>query len=157
MRHLQLVAFVVYIPYFRVVVKWGVLLLKIYGKHDIDKDMDKDKKHEQLLKSLHDPEFRKAIIDEHIDVGIAFQIRAIRKQQKLTQKKLADLLGKYQSEISGWEDPGEGGYSLQTLKELAKAFDVGLLVRFVPFNTLIDWTIDLTEPMTSPTRFTEEH
>jgi hypothetical protein len=39
---------------------------------------------------------------------------------------------------------------------LAKAFDVGLLVRFVPSSTLINWTVDLTSAVIAPPSFNEE-
>jgi len=115
-------------------------------------------KHTQLWESLRDPELRKQLIDEHINVGIAFQIHGLRQRQGLKQKELAKLLGdeKKQPLISAWEDPNYGKYTLNTLKDLAKAFDVGLLVRFVPFSTLIDWTVDLTSDAIAPPSFTEE-
>ncbi len=115
-------------------------------------------KREQMYESISDPEFRKQLIDEHINVGIAFQIRSLRNRQKMTQTKLAKLLGdkRKQPLISEWENPNYGKYTLGTLKDLAKAFDVGLLVRFVPFNTLVDWTIDLTSDIIAPPSFGEE-
>ncbi len=115
-------------------------------------------KYKQMWKSLRDPEYRKQLIDEHINVGIAFQIRSLRERQKLTQTKLAELMGdnNKQPMISEWEDPNYGKYTLTTLKDLAKAFDVGLLVRFVPFSTLINWTIDLTSDVIAPPNFGEE-
>ena len=115
-------------------------------------------KSEQIWRSLRDAEFRRQFIDEHIDVGIALQIRALRERQVLTQAKLAELLGdkKNQPVISSWEDPSYGKYTLTTLKDLAKAFDVGLLVRFVPFSKLVDWTTDLTGDLMAPANFTYE-
>ena len=118
--------------------------------------MNTTNKHEQMWESLRDPEFRKQLIDEHINVGIAFQIRSLRDRQKLTQTKLAELLGIKQPLISEWENPNYGKYTLGTLKDLAKVFDVGLLVRFVPFSTLVDWTVDLTSDAIAPPNFSEE-
>lgn len=118
--------------------------------------MNTTNKHEQMWESLRDPEFRKQLIDEHINVGIAFQIRSLRDRQELTQEKLAELLGIKQPLISEWENPNYGKYTLGTLKDLAKAFDVGLLVRFVPFSKLVDWTINLTSDVIAPPSFGEE-
>lgn len=111
---------------------------------------------EQIWESLSDPEFRKQFIDEHVNVGIAFQIRSLRNRQELTQFDLAQLLDAKQPLVSAWENPNYGKYSLKTLKELAKAFDVGLLVRFVPFSTLVGWTINLTHDVIAPPSFSEE-
>ena len=111
---------------------------------------------DQMWESLRDPESRKQFIDEHITVGVALQIRSIREQQKLTQVKLAQSLNVKQPLLSQWENPNYGNYSLSTLRELAKAFDVGLLVRFVPFSTLVDWTLNLPKYIIAPPSFSEE-
>lgn len=118
--------------------------------------MTTDNKREQILGSLHDPEYRHQFVEEEIDVGIAFQIRALRNRQNLKQAKLADKLKVKQPLVSSWENPNYGKYSLGTLKDLAKAFDVGLLVRFVSFNTLVDWTVNLTNESIAPPSFDEE-
>ncbi len=113
-------------------------------------------KREQIRQSLSDPGYRHQFVEEEINVGIAFQIRSIRVRQKLTQGNLADLLGVKQPLVSSWENPNYGKYSLATLKELAKAFDVGLLVRFMPFSKLVDLTVDLTKEVIAPPNFSEE-
>ena len=115
-----------------------------------------DKKREQIWESLRDPEYRHQFVEEEINVGIAFQIRSLRNRQNLRQVELADRLGGKQSLVSSWENPNYGRYSLGTLKVLAKAFDVGLLVRFVPFSTLVDWTLNLTSDTIAPPSFNEE-
>jgi transcriptional regulator with XRE-family HTH domain len=113
-------------------------------------------KRDQMWESMRDSEFRKQFIDEHINVGIAFQIRSLRDRQNLTQANLAERLNAKQPLVSAWENPNYGRYTLATLKDLAKAFDVGLLVRFVPFSTLVDWTIDIKPDATAPPSFSEE-
>lgn len=113
-------------------------------------------KKEQMLENLSDSDFRKQFINEHVDVGIAFQIRSLRNRQELFQSDLAKLLDVKQPLVSSWENPDYGRYTLKTLKDLAKAFDVGLLVRFVPFSTLVDWTVDLTSDVIAPPNFDEE-
>lgn len=111
---------------------------------------------EQMWENLRDPEFRKQFIDEHVNVGIAFQIQSLRNRQNLTQKGLAGKLKVKQPLVSSWENPNHGKYNLATLNELAKAFDVGLLVRFVPFSTLVDWTVNLSTDVIAPPSFAEE-
>lgn len=118
--------------------------------------MTMDNKREQIWQSLSDSGYRHQFVEEEINVGIAFQIRSLRNRQNLTQEQLAELLKGKQSLLSTWENPNYGKYSIATLKELAKAFDVGLLVRFVPFSTLVDWTINLTSNVIAPPSFAEE-
>jgi len=113
-------------------------------------------KQEQMWENLRDKDFRKQFIDEHVNVGIAFQIRSLRNRQNLKQSELAQLLDVKQPLVSSWENPNYGKYTLNTLKNLAKAFDMGLLVRFVPFDTLIDWTVNLTSDAIAPPSFNEE-
>ena len=114
-------------------------------------------KHEQIRRSLDDTEYRHQFVEEEINVGIAFQIRSLRNRQELTQGELANLMDVKQPLVSAWENPNYGKYTLGTLKGLAKAFDVGLLVRFVPFSKLVDWTVNLTNDMIAPPNFIEEH
>jgi len=113
-------------------------------------------KREQIWRSLNDGEYRHQFIEEEINVGLAFQIRALRNRQNLTQGELADKLGVKQPLISSWENPDYGKYTLATLKDLSKAFDVGLLVRFVPFSTLLNWTANLKPGDLAPSSFSEE-
>ena len=92
----------------------------------------------QIVASLADKEYRDAFVQEAINQGIAFQIRAIRNQRGWTQGDLAERASKAQPEISRLEDPGYEGYTLKTLAKLASAFDVALTVRFIPFSALAD-------------------
>ncbi|MFH1383021.1 MAG: helix-turn-helix transcriptional regulator [Chloroflexota bacterium] len=113
-------------------------------------------KWEQIWESLKDPEYRRQFIDEHVNVGIAFQIRSLRNRQRKKQSELAEMLHIRQPLVSSWENPNYGNYSLNTLKDLAKVFDVGLLVRFVPFSSLVDWEVNLVPDMIAPPSFSEE-
>ena len=83
---------------------------------------------------------RDAYVASQINVGLPFQIRALRKQREWDQKKLAREAAMLQPRISTMESPGYGNPNLETLKRLASAFDVALVVRFVPFSELIRWS-----------------
>jgi transcriptional regulator with XRE-family HTH domain len=89
---------------------------------------------ERLLKSK---EYRDAYVLEHIKNGIAFQIRTLREDRDWTQGDLGDAMGKPRNVISRIEDPNYGKTTLTTLREVAAAFDVGLLVKFVTFSRLV--------------------
>jgi transcriptional regulator with XRE-family HTH domain len=116
------------------------------------------KRRQKTIEDLKDKEYRDAFAREHIDTGIPFQIRALRKQQnrKWTQKELAKHAGMAQETISRIEDPNYGKLTLETLKRLASAFDIGLMVRFVPFSELVDWELSLTPASLEAISFPED-
>jgi transcriptional regulator with XRE-family HTH domain len=82
---------------------------------------------------------RTQFVDSHLAKTLAFQLRATRDKLGWNQEKLASESGMTQHAISRLESPGYGKPTLTTLKRLAAAMDVGLVVRFVPFSELIDW------------------
>jgi len=81
--------------------------------------------------------FRKAYVWEHLKRSIPFQIRTMRDERGWSQERAAKELGKTQSIISRLESPAYGKVSLQTLVDIAEGFDVGLLIKFVPFSRLV--------------------
>lgn len=87
---------------------------------------------------------RNAFVSAHIKEGLSFQIRALRKQRKWSQKKLGKIADFKQSKISDYENPNyPSDLNLDTVKRLASAFDVALVVRFVSFGDQISWVSDL--------------
>jgi transcriptional regulator with XRE-family HTH domain len=92
---------------------------------------------DDLIEQLRDKEYRDAFVASQIDIGIPYQIRALRG--KVGQKELAERAGMKQPRISNIERPGYANLNLTTLKRIAAAFDVALIVRFAPFSELIDW------------------
>lgn len=110
----------------------------------------------QIWKSLEDEEYRDAF-NVDVDTGLAFQIRALREKKGWTQAQLGEEAGgKAQETISQWENPNYGSYTLNSIKELAVAFDVGLAVRFVPFSDLVEWNANLTPERIAPPSYDEE-
>ena len=97
---------------------------------------------QQIARSLSDKEYRDLFAIEEINTGLPFQIRAMRQARGWSQKDLADHAGMTQEGVSRLENPDYGKPTLTTLKRLASAFDVGLVVRFVPFSQLVDWAIN---------------
>ena len=113
-------------------------------------------KEKQILNSLKDREYREALAVEHVNTTLAIQIRKMREKHPWTQSELADYLGKHQETISQWENVDYGRYSITTLKELAAAFDVALLVKFIPFSELVKDMVNLSETRLSPPSYEEE-
>jgi transcriptional regulator with XRE-family HTH domain len=56
----------------------------------------------------------------------------------MSQEKAMEKLGMNQNAISRLENPYYGKATLTTLKRIAAAYDVGLLVEFVPFSRLVN-------------------
>lgn len=99
---------------------------------------------------------RDAFVASQINVGLPFQIRALRKQRNLNQQELATLAGMLQPRISAMEQVGGGQLNLDTLRKLAAAFDVGLLVKFVAFSELTKWSNDFSPDDFSVPSFDQE-
>src|SRR5258707_15502158 len=87
-----------------------------------------------LAQELSDRETREHTVESQIRIGVPFQLRAIRERRGWTQERLAEKIGTTQNTISRLENPKTSKPTIKTLLRLAHAFDVGLLVRFVPFG-----------------------
>jgi transcriptional regulator with XRE-family HTH domain len=111
---------------------------------------------EKLKAQLKDKRYRDAFVSEHIDTGIPFQIRALRIQREWTQKKLSDLTGMAQERISVAENPNYSRFNLKTLKRIAAAFEVALIVRFVPISELVKWELNLSSEALEAVSFDED-
>jgi transcriptional regulator with XRE-family HTH domain len=82
---------------------------------------------------------RARFVELYLNKFLAFQIRAMRDREQWNQQDLADRIGTNQNGVSRLENPFYGKATLTTLKRVATAFDVALIVRFVPFSQLADW------------------
>ncbi|MDO9531958.1 MAG: helix-turn-helix transcriptional regulator [Deltaproteobacteria bacterium] len=111
----------------------------------------------RLIAELKNKEYRDAFVSEHIDTGIPFQVRALREQRGLTQKELAERAGMKQERISAIENPNnKNAFTLSTLKRLASAFDIALIVRFSPISQLVDWELKLSHESLQAVSFSED-
>lgn len=110
-----------------------------------------------LLEKLTDKTYRDAFISEEIEVGIPMQIREMRECRGWKQGELAEKIGTKQPRIPVMEKPGYGNYSLNTLKKLASVFDVALIVSFVPFSEMIDFSETLGLKRMRIQSFCDEH
>lgn len=99
---------------------------------------------EKLLHDLENREYRQGFVEAHAKDTVAFQLRAPRQGAGWEQRDVARKLGneKLQPMISRYENPDYGRYSIATLLELAKVFDVALVVRFAPFSELAEWDLN---------------
>jgi len=61
-----------------------------------------------------------------------------------------------QPRISAMEAPGGAKFTLETLRRLASAFDVALVVRFAPFSDLVRWAEEFSPDTFSVAGFGED-
>jgi transcriptional regulator with XRE-family HTH domain len=92
------------------------------------------------IQEMKNKAYRHGAVNAQIEVDLPLQIRALRKQRNWTQPELASIAEMKQPRISKMEKVGETRFSLETLRRLAEAFDVALVVRFATFGELLDWS-----------------
>src|SRR5207253_5241953 len=94
---------------------------------------------------------------EYIKNGVPYQIRSLREQRGWTQGYLGETAGKRQHGISRLEDPRYGSkLSIKSLLEIASAFDVALLIKFVPFSKLLNEYDDVSPEALSANSIEDE-
>lgn len=82
---------------------------------------------------------RRRLVESNLAKGIAYQIRATREKRQKTQSALADEIGMSQNNLSRLESPEYGKHTISSLRRIADALDVALVVRFVPFTQYVAW------------------
>lgn len=92
---------------------------------------------ERLLEKFHDITYRHTYVEEFTDAYIATQIKVLREQRDWNQTVLAEKAGMHQSQIVTYEDVNNSSWTLRTLKKIAKAFDLVLVVRFESFGKVL--------------------
>jgi len=86
--------------------------------------INKDDRHNYMIKKLR--------------MDIAYQVRLLRLQRELSQDRLAEMIHTEQpvvSKIENWNSPFP---SIGILKRIAKALDIGLIVRFDTWDEVIN-------------------
>lgn len=88
---------------------------------------------------LADPETRAQCLDYEVTLGIAIQIRALRHAKGWTQRELAGRMGMSVDTVSRLECNAAEHCSVSTLRRVAHAFDVALIIRFVSWEEWLIW------------------
>jgi transcriptional regulator with XRE-family HTH domain len=110
----------------------------------------------RLVEELKDKKFRDAYVAEHVKTSVPIQIYILREQRRWNQTQLAERAKTTQTVISRLEDHDYGRLSISSLLKLASAFDVALLIKFVPFTRLFKEFEDTSPEALSAKSFLEE-
>jgi hypothetical protein len=112
----------------------------------------------KTVEKLRDKAYRDAYVESHIRIGIPYQIAALREQddRRWSQAELGRRVAKPASVICRLEDPQYGRLTIRTLLELASAFDVALLVKFVSFSRFLDEFEDVSPEGLQVASFTND-
>ena len=110
----------------------------------------------RLLEELKNKKFRDAYVAEHVKTNVPIQIYLLREQRHWNQSQLAERAKTTQTVISRLEDIDYGKLSISTLLKLASAFDIALLVKFIPFTRLLEEFKDNSPEALSAKSFSEE-
>jgi len=113
-------------------------------------------KTERLVQKLKNKEYRDAFASEHVWTGVPFQVKTLRDDRQWSQESLAKEAEMGQSQICRLEDINYGSFTMKSLLRLASAFDVALVVKFVPFSRLLKETEDLSPEALSAESFSKD-
>ncbi len=91
----------------------------------------------RLLKKFADFSYRHAYAEDYLDSAIATQIKVLREQREMTQAALAEKLKMTQSQVARMESVNNSGWQIRTLKRVAKALDLMLVVKFESFGNVL--------------------
>lgn len=124
----------------------------------------------KIKQNINEEEFFKGLLNEtpdnakralRISMDIAAQINTILKKRNITQRELAELLGKKESEISKWLS-GAHNFTTKTIANIEAALCEEIItvpihakevVKFVPFNSTITFSKSFSNKITSNWNF----
>ncbi len=112
---------------------------------------------QQLWAKSKSKVYRDSFVASQLRTSLAAQIVTMREDRGLTQQQLADATGMSQPRISLLEDPSYDKMSLSTLKRLASALDVAIVVRFVAFSDVLRWTNTASPEGLGAVSFEDDH
>ena len=112
----------------------------------------------RLIRKLRKKELRDIYVESAISDVISTQIFNLRKSRKRnwSQRDLAKKVKMAQPRIAVLEGADYENYTISTLKRLASAFDVALIVKFAPFSELIKFKENFSSHDLQISSFDEE-
>lgn len=112
---------------------------------------------QQLNKLISEEDFRREFVSDYVQEMLSAQIQALREHRNWTQEELGTAAeGMKQAQVSRLENPDYSGGTIKSLKRLANAFDLGLVVRFVRFSEFLDEITTQSPMRLVPPNYSEE-
>ncbi|MDO8432165.1 MAG: helix-turn-helix transcriptional regulator [Candidatus Binatus sp.] len=112
-------------------------------------------KFKKLWAMLRDEDARNAFVSSTIAARLAVRIYNLRKQAGWTQPELAERAHMKQARISVLEQGDYENFTFSTLKKIAAAFNVAIVIDFVSFPEFLRWSESLTAESAGPDSFDE--
>jgi transcriptional regulator with XRE-family HTH domain len=108
-----------------------------------------------LWSKLRDPDYRNAFVSSSVAARLAVRIFNLRKKADWSQSQLAESTGMKQARISVLEQGDYENFTFSTLKKIAAAFDVAVIVDFVSFPDFVKWNDNFSSKSVAPDSFKE--
>jgi transcriptional regulator with XRE-family HTH domain len=109
----------------------------------------------KLRGKLRDPDNRNVFVSSTVAARIAVRIHNLRKKAGWTQPQLAEKAGMKQARVSVLEQGDYENFTFSTLKKLAAAFNVAVVVDFVSFTDFVKWSESINSDSVVPESFDE--
>ena len=107
-----------------------------------------------LAEKMHDKEYRDGYVAAHTRQVLAKQMREFRGE--MPQTLFAETIGKRQTMVSRLENPAYSGWTLNTMFEVGSKLNVAVFVRFVDFQTFLEYTGKQSEADLHPESYDSE-
>lgn len=100
--------------------------------------------------------YRDNFVSAQISATVAAQIQTMREARGWLQKDLGERAHMSPARISVMENPSYENHTIKTLKRLASAFDVALIIKFAPFNELASWVASVSPEKLNAVSFEDD-
>ena len=111
---------------------------------------------EDFIFNKDEKDYRHGYAEESLDISIGTQIKVLREQRVWRQEDLAREAGMKQPMVSRYESVNYSSWSINTLKKLARAYDVWLDIRFRSFGDLVTTTENFSRKSLQVPKFADD-
>jgi transcriptional regulator with XRE-family HTH domain len=109
----------------------------------------------KMFLTLKAKDAREAFVAARVATAVAVRIFNMRKKEGWTQAELAKRAQMKQARISVLEQADNENFSFSTLRRIAAAFDVAVIIDFVSFPDFLKWSDSFSAETVVPENFSE--